>query len=269
MPIQPLNDISLYYEIHGQGEPLVLIGGLTSDHQVWKSALRVFSKYYQVLIFDNRGAGQSSTPDLPYTTHMMATDTVELMRALGIEKAHIIGHSMGGCIASQMAIHYPDAVRSLVVACSRAQRSHLADLALSMRKKLMEAHVSDVLLAEYMMPFLFSESFLKSIGNIKGFVQWTVQNPFPQSAIGFKQQLHAVLMHDISDKLHQITAPTLVIAGEEDCLMPAKTGEAFAKALPNAQFRVIKEAAHMPHVEQPTAFTDAISAFLNSTSLAF
>ena len=202
MPIQKVNDISLYYESHGQGEPIILIGGLTADHNVWKSAVRVLSKDYRVIIFDNRGAGQSSAPDSPYTSKLMAEDTVALMHALDINSAHIIGHSMGGCVAQQIAINHPEVIKKLVIACSRAQRSSLADMVLSMRRKLMDEGVSDLTLAEYMMPFLFTENFLKNTGNVKGFIQWTLQNPHPQTPIGFKQQLHAVITHDISEQEH-------------------------------------------------------------------
>src|SRR3990167_9486363 len=117
MPKITANNISMHYEQHGTGDDLVLIGGLTSDHQVWKSALRILSQYFRVLIFDNRGAGQTDTPDLPYTTELMAKDTLALMTALNIPRAHIVGHSLGGCIAQQMALIAPDKVKKLVIAC--------------------------------------------------------------------------------------------------------------------------------------------------------
>ena len=262
MPHIHVNNIDIYYEAHGEGEPLILIGGLTADHNVWKGPLRVFSKQYRVIIFDNRGAGQSSAPDYPYSTKMMADDTVALMNYLNIDSASIIGHSMGGCIAQQIAIHYPEKINKLVIACSRARPSKLADMALSMRAKLMDMNVDELTLTEYMMPFLFSEYFLKQLTNVKGFLQWSMQNPHPQTPTGFKQQLHAVITHDITQEIHAINTPTLIISGEEDCLMPPRMGEHFANELSNAKFVLIEKSGHMPHVEQSKVFTEETLSFL-------
>ena len=256
----------MYYETMGTGEPLILIGGLTADHNVWRSTARLFAKHFQVIIFDNRGAGQSSAPDLPYSTQMMAQDTVALMDALSVPKAHFIGHSMGGCIAQQIAIHYPEKVDKMIIACARAKPSYLANMVLSTRLKLIEAGVSDALIAEYMMPFLFSEAFLKKTTQVKGFIQWTLKNPFPQSKTGFKNQFHAVETHDVIDKLNQIDSETLIISGEQDCLMPPRMGEAFAKEIPNATFKIIPSSAHMPHVEQSQLFSQLAMAFFEPNS---
>src|SRR3989338_7564462 len=228
MPKITVNNISMYYEQHGSGDPLVLIGGLTADHQVWKSALRILSKHFHVLIFDNRGAGQTDAPNIPYTTMMMAKDTLALMTALNIPRAHIVGHSLGGCIAQQMALIAPDKINKLVIACSRAKPNTLATMVLTMREKLQSLGMTDDVLAEYVMPFLFSETFLSQAMQVKGFIQWTLNNAYPQTAIGYQQQLHAVAHHDVEAQLSKIMIPTLVIAGEEDCLLPGKYAHAIA-----------------------------------------
>lgn len=263
MPVLKINDIDLYYEQEGVGEDLILIGGLTSDSQVWKSALRILSKHFRVLIFDNRGAGKSSVPDYPYTTTMMAKDTLGLMDALNIPRAHIVGHSMGGCIAQQIAITAPHRVNKLVVACSRTKISVIANMIFSMRETLQIQGVPITTLAEYVLPFLFSEQFLKSTTYVNGFIQWTANNPNPQSLMGYQHQLHAVKTHDISDKIEHIIAPTLVLAGEEDIVMPAKHAEAFAASLKNGRFMAFQQCAHMPHVEYPKEFAETVLRFLS------
>jgi 3-oxoadipate enol-lactonase len=263
MPQTTVNDISLYYEQHGAGEDLVLIGGLGADHQVWKSTLRHFSKHYRVLTLDNRGAGQSSAPDFPYTTEMMANDILQLMDALHISRAHILGHSMGGRIAQQIALIAPEKVNQLIIACSHAKSSAVSTMILSMREKLQAADVSKELLAEYTMPFLFGETFLKNTVQVKGFIQWTLQNPRPQSAIGYKNQLLAVKSHDLTHRLNQITAPTLIIAGNEDILAPAASLQSMANSMKNSVFKSIADCAHMPHVEKPHAFFDIVLRFLD------
>lgn len=262
MPIQTVNNINLYYEQHGIGPDLVLIGGLSSDHQVWKSTLRIFSKYFRVLIFDNRGAGQSSTPDYPYTTEMMANDVLQLMDALDIKNAHVLGHSMGGRIAQKIALIAPTKINKCVIACSPAKPSHLSSMIFSMREKLENFGMSKEILAEYVMPFLFSEDFLKNQIMIKGFIQWTLQNAHPQSAIGFKQQLHAVKNHDVHDQFIQIETPTFIIAGSEDILSPAAALEKLSKSLKNSTFMSIPHCAHMPHVEKSKEFAEIVLGFL-------
>lgn len=263
MPLITVNHISLYYEQHGEGkENLILIGGLSSDHQVWKSTLRHFSKQFRITIFDNRGAGRSSVPDYPYTTNMMAKDVLDLMDALHIKQAHLLGHSLGGCIAQQMAIMAPEKINKMIVACARAKPNALANMALTTRAKLQRNGVSAELLAEYVMPLLFCEAFLKNEIQMKGFIQWTVQNPHAQSSMGFEHQLHAVKTHDVSTHLSEIKTPTLVIAGDEDILMPKASAEIFASSLKNAVYKVIPNCAHMPHVEQSKVFTEMVMAFL-------
>ncbi len=267
MPIQIVNSIKIYYEQHGAGPDLVLIGGLTSDHQVWKSTLRVFSQYFRVLIFDNRGAGQSETPDYPYTMEMMANDTLQLMDSLNISRAHIVGHSMGGGIAQQIALMAPEKINKCVIVCSRAKPTALAGMIFSMREKLQAMGVSSDFLAEYTMPFLFGETFLNNPMLVKGFIQWTLQNPHPQTFIGYKHQLHALRVHDISKQLSQILVPMLVIAGEEDILVRSKQAEIMSKSFKNGSFVMIPDCAHMPHVEQTKEFTEVVLGFLDINPL--
>lgn len=263
MPITTVNNISIYYEQQGEGsDHLILIGGLSSDHQVWKSTLRHFSKHFRILIFDNRGAGKSSTPDYPYTTEMMANDVLQLMNALKISRAHVLGHSMGGCIAQQIALLAPEKINKMIVACSRAKPNALANMALTTREKLQTLGLPTELLAEYVMPLLFSETFLQNEIQVKGFIQWTMQNPYPQSAIGFSHQLHAVKTHNVSDKLSEIHAPTLVIAGDEDILMPKASAKMFSGNIKNSEFIVIPDCAHMPHVEKSREFAETVMQFL-------
>jgi len=262
MPTLTANNIDIYYKQEGEGPDVVLIGGLSADHNVWKSSLRLFKNHFRVTTFDSRGAGQTTTSEGPYTSTLMAQDTLALMEKLNIPKAHIVGHSMGGCIAQQIAIHHPEKCDKLVLTCSREKPNALANMVLSMKEKLETAGVDKQLLAEYVMPFLFSESFLQNETQIKGFVQWTLQNPYPQTALGYANQLAAVRTHDVSQEISKIRAKTLVIAGEEDCLMPAKNAKEVAAQIPNAQFVCMPGCAHMPHVEKSREFAELVLDFL-------
>ncbi len=107
MPTVRVNDIDMYYEIHGEGEPVVLIAGLNSDHALYREIIPRLAESYKVVAFDNRGVGQTDKPDIPYSIEMMAEDTAGLLNALGIEQAHLLGTSMGGRIATALALRYP------------------------------------------------------------------------------------------------------------------------------------------------------------------
>src|SRR5271168_1691355 len=121
MPTVRVNDIEMHYEIHGKGTPLVHSGGLAGDARAWTRQIEHLARHYQVLAFDNRGTGRTSCPDMPYSTRLFATDTVGLMDAIGIKRAHICGISMGGCIVQEVAINHPDRVISLIINCSFAK----------------------------------------------------------------------------------------------------------------------------------------------------
>src|SRR5712692_10433966 len=121
MPTIKVNDIHMYYEIHGEGEPLVLIVGLGTDISEWDGIIRWLAKKYRVLAFDNRGAGRTDKPDMPYSIEMMADDTEGLMNALAMQRAHILGISMGGRTALALALRHPQRVKRLVLVSTSAK----------------------------------------------------------------------------------------------------------------------------------------------------
>ena len=262
MPHVNINDIKLYYEQHGNGPDLILIGGLTADHQAWKSSVRLLSPDFRLLIFDNRGAGQSDAPDYPYTIEMMADDTLQLMNALSISHAHILGHSMGGAIAQQIALTSPEKIDKLILVSTRAKISAIGEMLFNMREKLQAFGMPDDLLAEYVMPFLFNEKFLQNKTNVKGFLHWTLQNPFPQSSLGFKHQFHASRTRDFTDQLCAISLSTLIIVGTEDILVPMDYAKNFSTLFKNSTLQTMFNCAHMPHVENSHLLAQIIIKFL-------
>ena len=120
MPIVKANGININYSVTGQGEPLVMIMGLNAPQSGWNDQIPLFKKYFQVITFDNRGAGKSDKPQGPYSIRIMADDAAALMDCLGIKKAHIMGMSMGGMIAQEVAINYPERMMKLVLASTYA-----------------------------------------------------------------------------------------------------------------------------------------------------
>ena len=114
--IVPVNGINMYYETHGEGEPLLLIEGLGYSSWMWYKQIPELSKEYRVIVYDNRGVGRSAKPDSEYTIELMADDAASLLTALGVESAHVLGVSMGGYIAQELALRHPEKVRSLILA---------------------------------------------------------------------------------------------------------------------------------------------------------
>lgn len=129
MPFARVRDIEVYYEFHGDGTPLVMINGLSADHSTWGCQIPAYSQKFRCLIFDNRGVGQTSKPVGPYTCRQFADDTAALMSTLGLTRDHLVGASMGGAIAQEFAINYPEKVISLPSYCSWAKSdNYLANL---------------------------------------------------------------------------------------------------------------------------------------------
>ena len=266
MPKIKVQDIDLYYEIHGEGYPMVLIRGLGSNADHWYTQTPVFSSRYRVVSFDNRGIGRSDKPNEPYTISMMADDTVGLMDALGISRAHILALSMGGMIAQEIALKYPEKVESLVLACTHCGGKH----AISASEEI------SAIFAEYITTgsreaarmaskCLFAEATLKGAPEVVQHYQ-EISARFPPTPDVLIRQWEAIKDHDTWDDLHNIQAPTLVLTGKEDVLIPPENSRILAEGIPNAQLQMIEGGGHQFLVEQAHAFNAAVLKFLTSLS---
>jgi 3-oxoadipate enol-lactonase len=246
----------------GTGEPLVLIMGFGGDHLAWGFQLPALSAGYRAIAFDNRGVGQTDTPDHPYSTRMLPEDTVGLMDALGIEQAHVLGVSMGGMIAQEIAINFPDRVRSLQLHCTFARPDRYLKALMSAwrtaRIALGEEGAVRMIAFWLFAPATFDErpEFVEML------LGQALAHPYPQSRTGFLRQSEAVEHHDTLDRLSAIRCPTLVTVAEDDILVPPRFSRILANGIPHAEMHTIPGAGHAYFWEQPETFNDLCLKFL-------
>lgn len=249
MPKVKVGDINIYYEIHGEGEPLVFITGFTASIELWFRAIPVFSREYQLIIFDNRGAGRSDKPDVPYTMEMMADDLAGLLDAIGIDSAHIHGVSMGGMIAQHFTLRYPERVTSLTLSCTTCGGPHsiMADAETTSVMESLPKLTPEEGTRE-MLRLCMSQEFIdKNPDLIKQIVAKMLEHPAPPH--GMMRQLQAIMGHDTYERLPEIKVPTLVISGDADRLIPVENSRILASRIPNAELAILKNMGHLFGVE--------------------
>ena len=262
MPSAQLENISMYYEVHGDGETLVLIQGLSLDSSTWANQISAFSQKYRVIVFDNRGVGQSDAPDIPYSTEMMADDTVELLKFLNVKSAHVLGFSMGGMIAQQIALKYPEIVKSLTLVATAARFPARAGYLTKLWLKMMEERVSPETRLQEMCLWAFTDEFFEDEARVTAVVNLGLNQPHPQPIHGFAGQVAALLQHDTTDKIDRISVPTSVLIGKDEILIPLEFSEELAANIPNAELVVSERGGHNYLLEFPEIFNQAVMQFL-------
>jgi 3-oxoadipate enol-lactonase len=267
MPYATVGDIDIYYESHGPPDapPLVIIGGWASYRWIWFRQIPAFKEKYRCIVFDNRGAGKSSKPDYPYTIEMMAADTVGLMEALQIKDAHILGISMGGLIAQQIAISYPEKVRSLILSSTHFGGSNyipMDDRTMALLIALPTETISIEQAREMRYRATFSPQFLEENRPLMEQIDaWAEKLPTPLFA-----QVHqssATSAFDSELELAKIAAPTLILHGANDRAVPTKNGELLAERIPNAKLKIIQNASHFVIIERYEEFNNEVMHFID------
>ncbi len=233
MPMLHVGDVNLYYEVHGEGEPLVLIPGLGSDVSDYVRVIELLAAGCRVVALDNRGAGRSDKPDIPYSVEMMAEDVAGLMTALGLGSAFVLGHSMGGRIALTLALRHPELVKGLVLVSTAARVSGTARGRVQLLGSISRR-----------MPILRS------------------LDAHPQPYYAFLRQLEASRDFDCSARLPEIRVPTLLVHGTRDRLVPLGLAEELRAGIPGSQL-VTFRGGHLLLYTQAGACVGAIREFLS------
>ena len=266
MPKVRIGDIDVFYQDVGSGDPLVLIMGFGGDHLAWALQMAEFAARHRVIAFDNRGVGQTDAPDQPYTTRMMANDTLGLMDALGVDSAHVIGVSMGGMIAQELVLARPDRVRSLHLACTLGRPDPYM-LALNSTWREMRIQMGRESTLRALGLWLFSPTtFAEKPEFVEALLLNSLANPYPQSLTGFLRQGEAVAAHDALERLSAITCPTLVSVAEDDILVPPRFSRDIASRIKGAQLRLVAAAGHGYFLERPDVFNELSLEFIARSS---
>jgi len=265
MPKLKSNNIELYYEIHGEGKPLVLISGLGYPLWQWHKMVPYLAEHFKVITYDNRGVGQSDKPVGPYTAQMLAADTVGLLDALNIDKAIIMGHSMGGFIAQAMALDFPQRVEKLILCSTNFGGPHHIPVTPEAIKVLTD--ITSDALTRFKNGLVVSTAPGWAEANpamIEEWIKWRVANPIEpapyqaQLAIGLGLLPEAAAFEN---KLPNITVPTLILFGAHDKVVPPANADLLAKQLAGSQIRIFPDAGHFFPLEIPEDASKAVIEF--------
>lgn len=263
MPYQTVNGIKIHYEEQGKGEPLVLINGLAFPMDLWFAQIEDLSKDYRVIALDNRGIGQSDKPDEEYSIALMASDAVGLLKALGIEKAHVAGLSMGGFIAQEIALSCPEMVNRLILVATGMGGPRSAELGRPFWEKVAAAiqgkPPQDVYRID--LTLMTAPGFAEKHPDIiEKAAALRMRHPQPLHA--FLRQLAACNAFDHNSRTPDITRPTQIILGNDDPIFPIALAEDFQKALPEAKMIIYENCGHAIHLEKAGELTRDIREFL-------
>lgn len=263
MPTINIRNINLYYETYGTGEPLVLIQGLGLDSTAWFYQVPVLAEQHQVVVFDNRGIGRTDAPSGAYTTDEMAQDVIALLDALGIAQTHVLGFSMGGLIAQVLALHYPDRINKLILVSTAVKLPAVTQHILKSWLRMLQEKVRPETRMRSQLPWLFTEHFFENPEQVDELIHLSLKHPYVPTLAGFTGQVAACIAHDTQHQISQIIAPTLVLVGDEEKLIPLERSRELATCLPSAEFQIVTGAAHNFFWENPGSFNAAVLNFLS------
>jgi pimeloyl-ACP methyl ester carboxylesterase len=258
-----VNGCNLYFETHGQGDPLFLIMGLRRNAEWWYRQIPELSQHFQVIAFDNRGAGRSDKPVMEYSIHLFADDTAGLMEALGIERAHILGISMGGYIAQELALNHPAKVENLVLGCTSCGGEKAVLMSPErMQKFTANAGLQPEEILRKNMDIYFSDEFVaNNREKIEEFVSISLRHYQPLDA--FMRQFDACQRHDTADRLSRISIPTLIMTGDDDPLVPPENSQILKELIPEAELSVFPGGRHCFFIEKAEQFNEKAIEFFN------
>ncbi len=264
MPKIKVNKVDLYYEEQGNGVPLVMIMGLSANLDWWvPEPITTLARHFKVITFDNRGAGRSGDPGVACTIKDFADDTVGLMSALNIPKAHVLGISMGGMIAQELVLNYPDRVDKLVLCSTNAGGSKQVPPSMEVLKLLGadRTGLTDEQVARSTISLLYPPEFVKNHpDHVEATMRQILKAPIKPDS--YKRQIQAILQFNAGRRLKTVSTPTLVLHGKKDLLIPPENADIIAKLIPGAKVALFEESGHALFSIEPEKVNQTIIDFL-------
>jgi len=257
-----VDGIEIFYQLQGEGDPLVLLMGFGADGNTWEKHLKDYKKHFRCIIIDNRGVGKSGQPMGPYSTKMMARDTAAVMDNAGIDRAQVAGISMGGAIAQELAIGYPGKVKSLLLISTWPSFSEYATTAYENLKRLRPVCSAEVFM-ELLQLWIFAPPYYEAnLGELQEAQKSAGLNQNPQSRDGFEGQLDACITHNTVDRLSQIEVPTMITVGGLDIFTPPKFSHILHQNVKGSKLISFPDGGHVHHWEDLERFNRVTSEFL-------
>ena len=262
MPRVAVNGTTLYFEEHGDGEPLLFISGLGRNHTTWNSFIPPFTARRRCIVFDNRGTGRSEVPAGQYTIEQMADDAAGLLDALDVASADCIGVSLGGSVLQALAYRHPTKVRRAVLISSFPNYTALQHAWLDAGIALRQAGVDPKTTFISSMPWVFTSRLLTNHVEAEKFVERSLEDPNPTSIDGFLAQADAIRCFDSRERLCEITAESLILVGAEDILTPIEQSVEMAELIPASHLVVLPRGGHGLVAEYMDDVTRAVRRWL-------
>lgn len=266
MPIVNTNNIDLYYEITGAGEPLVLISGLGYGLWMWHKMIPGLAEHFKVIAYDNRGAGQTAKPSGPYNVQMMADDLAGLLDALEVKSAIVLGHSMGGFIAQQLVLSRPDLVSKLILSSTNFGGPHHIPVTQEALAVMTDRSGDPIDVIKRGIAIACAPGFTEAQPDVvQELINYRFTNPVPPEAYQAQMGVGLGLLSEeacFEHRLSAIKSPTLILFGEHDKVVPPGNAGLLAEKVENSTIVILPGAGHMYPVEVPQAAVDAVVNFL-------
>lgn len=255
------NGITLAYERRGAGHPLLLISGVGYGAWVWHKLAPLLSDHYEVITFDNRGVGGSDKPEGPYSTPQMAADAIGLLEGLSVASAHVLGHSLGGFIAQELALARPGLVSKLILASTTSGGKGAIPITAEALSVMMDRRGDPMDLIKRGIAIATAPGWAEAHPEaVKELVDYRLTNPVPPAP--YSAQVSAGAAHNAELRLGAIQCPTLVLTGDADQVVPPGNAELLAKKIPGAKVRMLPNAGHLLPIEAPGLMADVLLDFL-------
>jgi pimeloyl-ACP methyl ester carboxylesterase len=270
MPFCQCEGVRLYYEVHGEGDPLLLISGLSGGAWSYYGQIPFLARRYRVVSFDNRGAGQSDMPPGPYAIRQFAEDALCILDHLGIQQALVMGLSMGGMIAQELALLAPSRVIALALGCTHhGGGSRVAPSREVMGILMSNEGLTQEQVVEKNLPIFLSKRFLtEDPEGVEDYRRAQLSTEL-QPEYAFQAQLAAIVEFDCRERLGGLRAPTVIITGTEDQLVPRENAHLLASAIPASELVEIPGAGHALHAECRDLLNELVDRFFQRQLGAF